>query len=57
MKNTKNTRENEGKHERKSLKPTRYGHTCARSSKDKEIQDPQTTRDNTSGQFFSVRRS
>ena len=34
---------------RETLKPTRYGHTYARSSKHKEIHDPNPTRDDTSG--------
>ena len=41
--NTENTRENT----RESLKPTRYGHTYARSSKHKEIHDPNPSRDDT----------
>ena len=60
-KNTKNTRGNEGRHERKhgrkSLKPTRFDYTCARSSKHEEIQDPRSTKDDTSSKFFSMRRS
>ena len=42
--------EHEGKHEentRESLKPTRFGHTYARSSKHKEIHDPNPTKDDT----------
>ena len=54
MRNVKNTRENT----RESLKPTRFGHTYARSSEHKEIHDPRSTRDDTKGsRFFSVRRS
>ena len=52
--NMKNTRENT----RESLKPTRFSHTCARSSKHKEIHDPNPTKDDTWGnRIFSVRRS
>ena len=61
-KNMKNTR---GKtrgitrgNTRETLKPKRYGHTYARSSKHKEIHDPNPTRNDTKGSlFFSVRRS
>ena len=31
----------------KSLKPTRFDYTCARSSKHKEIHDPNPTKDDT----------
>ena len=43
MRNTKNTRGSM----RESLKPTRLGHTYARSSKHKEIQDLNPTKDDT----------
>ena len=53
MNNTKNTRENAREitrgNTRESLKPTRYGHTCARYSKHKEIHDSNPTKDDTSG--------
>ena len=46
--NTKeNTRENTRENMRESIKPTRYGHTYARSSKHKEIHDPNPTKDDT----------
>ena len=38
------------------VKQTRFDYTCARSSKDKEIHDPRSTRDDTSSKF-SLRRS
>ena len=46
-KNTKNTRGNTRENTRESLKPTRFGHTYARSSKHKEIHDPNPTTDDT----------
>ena len=56
--NTKNTRGqhkgNTGKTREKTLKPTRFDHTYAKSSKHKR----DDTRDDRSGnRFFSVRRS
>ena len=51
--NTKNTRRNAREitrgNTRESLKPTRFGHTYARSSKHKEIHDPRSTKDDTNG--------
>ena len=49
--NTKNTRremrgKSQGEHKR-ITQPTRIDHTCARSSKHKEIHDPNPTRDDT----------
>ena len=52
-KNTKNTRGNTRENMRESLKPTRFGYTCARSSKHKEIHDLNPTRDDTSGSSSS----
>ena len=40
MRNTKNMRGNTRENMRETLKPTRFGHTYARSLKQKEIQDP-----------------
>ena len=34
---------------RESLKPTRFGHTYARSSEHKEIHDSKSTKDDTKG--------
>ena len=53
--------EHEGNHEEKHERITqtnKNNHTCARSSKHKEIHDPNPTRDDTKGsRFFSMRRS
>ena len=43
----KNTRGERGESQEKTLKPTRFGHTYARSSKHKEIHDPNPTKDDT----------
>ena len=42
-----NTRGNTRENATESLKPTRYDHTYARSSKHKEIHDPNPSKDNT----------
>ena len=47
--NSKNTRGNTRENTRESLKPTRFGHAYARSSKHKEIHDLNPTKDDTSG--------
>ena len=48
MKNTRgNTRGNHKGAQRETLKPTRLSHTCARSSKHKEIHDPNPTKHDT----------
>ena len=47
--NTKNTRGNTRGNTRESLKPTRTSHTYARSSKHKEIHDPNPTKDDARG--------
>ena len=47
---TKNTKNMRGKQGEKSLKPTRFDYTCARSSKHKrEIHDSKSTREDTKG--------
>ena len=49
--------EHEGKHER-ITQTNKIDHTFSRSSKHKEIHNPNPTRDDTKGnRFFSVRRS
>ena len=60
--NTKNHEgENKGNHEAKNERNTKTNkndHTCARSSKHKEIQDTNPTKDDTLGnRFFFMRRS
>ena len=44
---TKNMRGHTRENTRESLKPTRLGHTYARSLKHKEIHDPNPTKDDT----------
>ena len=57
-KNTKNMRGHTRENTRESLKPTRFDYACARSSKHKEIHDPNPTRDDRKGsRLFFMRRS